>query len=109
VFFHRFVFGCVATCVAAAAIAQASAHPTWTLAAVAADVDAAVFSDENGALRKIAVGDTAPGDVWRLVSIREGRAMFRALTRRDGHPISLELSIGESLTPPPAGAQQDRR
>lgn len=108
-FFLRFVFGGVASCVAAAAIAQTPAHPVWTLAAVAADVDAAVFSDENGALRKIAVGDTAPGDAWRLVSIRQGRVMFRALTRRDGHPVSLELSIGERLTLPHAGVQQELR
>ena len=74
---------------------------TWTLLAVATDVDMAVFADATGALRKISIGEHVAGDAWRLTAIRDGRAVLKAEQRLDGRVVELRLAAGERVMPPP--------
>ena len=99
--FQRSILGSVVALCALAVAAQ-TGDGAWTLAAVAIDVDAAVFADANGELRKVAVGARVPGDAWRLSAIRDGRAVLSAEQRHEGRVVELRLAVGERLPPPVA-------
>ena len=105
----RSVAGFAATlCAVSVAAAQASRADAWTLAALARDVDAVVLADAQGAPRRVNVGETAPGDAWRLAAIRDGRAHFVAIERRDGRVVELALDVGQRL-PPRVGTDEGNR
>lgn len=105
----RSVLGSVAAfCAFSIAAAPSPPAGAWTLAAVAADVEAVVLADASGVLRKVAVGERAPGDAWRLSAIRDGRAVFKAEQRLDGRIVELHLTVGERLAPGPHESQPSR-
>lgn len=112
-FFERPMRGSVAALCAAllgaSSIAAQTPDGAWVLAAVATDVDAAVFADATGALHRIAVGDRVAGDAWRLAAIRDGRAVLKAEQRLDGHVVELRLAVGERLAPPAPNESQPSR
>ncbi|MDC8013748.1 hypothetical protein [Tahibacter soli] len=107
--FCRSVLGSVAALyafsIAAASPPQAGA---WALAAVAADVEAVVFADASGTMRKVAVGERTPDDAWRLSAIRDGRAVLKAERRLDGRIVEMHLTVGERLAPAPHESQPSR-
>lgn len=107
--FCRSVLGSVAAlCAFSIAAASPPRAGAWTLAAVAADVEAVVFADASGAMRKVAVGERTPDDAWRLSAIRDGRAVLKAERRLDGRIVEMHLTVGERLAPAPHESQPSR-